>query len=76
MHKPRKRKLSILLTAHCLDKIHTFMTFVTIFHKVQKLWPINNILPRTDNSTVKHQGLSFLFILYDLDEIYLSRIFP
>ena len=27
MHKPRKRELSILLTAHCLDKIHMFMKF-------------------------------------------------
>ena len=27
MHKPRKRELSILLTAHCLDKIHIFMKF-------------------------------------------------
>ena len=27
MHKPIKRELSILLTAHCLDKIHIFMTF-------------------------------------------------
>ena len=27
MHKPSKRELSILLTAHCLDKIHKFMTF-------------------------------------------------
>ena len=25
MHKPRKRELSILLTVHCLDKIHIFM---------------------------------------------------
>ena len=78
MHKPRKRELSILLTVHCLDKIHihVFMNLVTIFLKVQKLWPINNILPRTDNSTVKNQGLSFLFIPHGLDEIYLSGIFP
>ena len=29
MHKPRKRELSILLTAPCLNKIHVhiFMTF-------------------------------------------------
>ena len=27
MHKPRKRELSILLTAHCVDKIHIFMKF-------------------------------------------------
>ena len=27
MHKPRKRELSILLTAHYLDKIHMFMKF-------------------------------------------------
>ena len=27
MHKPRKRELSILLTAHCLDTIHIFMKF-------------------------------------------------
>ena len=27
MHKPRKRELSILLTVHCLDKIHIFMKF-------------------------------------------------
>ena len=27
MHKPRKRELSILLTAHCRDKIHIFMKF-------------------------------------------------
>ena len=27
MHKPRKRELSILLTAHCLDKIQIFMKF-------------------------------------------------
>ena len=27
MHKPRKRELSILLTAHCLDKTHIFMKF-------------------------------------------------
>ena len=39
------------------------------------MWPINNILPRTDNSTVKnHQRLSFLFIPHGLDEIYLSVI--
>ena len=34
------------------------------------------ILPRTDNSTVKNQGLSFLFIPHGLDEIYPSGIFP
>ena len=27
MHKPGKRELSMLLTAHCLDKIHIFMKF-------------------------------------------------
>ena len=27
MHKARKRGLSILLTAHCLEKIHIFMKF-------------------------------------------------
>ena len=27
MHKSRKRELSILLTAHYLDKIHIFMKF-------------------------------------------------
>ena len=27
MHQPRKRELSNLLTAHCLDKIHIFMKF-------------------------------------------------
>ena len=27
MHKPRKRKLSILLAALCLDKKHIFMKF-------------------------------------------------
>ena len=27
MHKPRKRDLSILLTAHCLDKIHIVVKF-------------------------------------------------
>ena len=41
--------------------------------KVQKLWPINNILPRRDNSTVKNQELSFLFIPHGLDEINLSQ---
>ena len=69
MHKTRKRELSILLTAHCLDKVHIFLT-------IQNLWPINNILPRPDNSTVTNQGLSFLFIPHGLDEIYLSGIFP
>ena len=34
-------------------------SFVNIFLTVQKLWPINNILPMTDNSTVKNQGLSY-----------------
>ena len=57
MHKPRKRELSILLTAHCLDKIHILW----------KLWPLNSILPRTDNSTVTNQGASF--IPHGLDEI-------
>ena len=28
------------------------------------------------NSTVKNQGLSFLFIPHGLDEIYLAGIFP
>ena len=60
MHKPRKRELFILLTAHCF-----------IY-----LWPINKILPRTDNTTVKNKGLSFLFIAHGLDELYLSGIFP
>ena len=27
IHKPRNRELSILLTAHCLDKIHIFVKF-------------------------------------------------
>ena len=27
MHKPRKQELSILLTTHCLDKIHISMKF-------------------------------------------------
>ena len=27
MHKPRKRELSILLTAHCLNKLRIFMKF-------------------------------------------------
>ena len=39
---------------------------------VQKLWPINKIFLRTDNSTVKNQGLPFLFIAHGLDEIHLS----
>ena len=43
---------------------------------VQKLWPTNNILPRTDNSAVKDRGLSFLFIRDGLDEIYFSVMFP
>ena len=75
MHKPRKRELSILLTAHCLIRYTYLWSFVAVFLTVQKLWPINKILPRTDNSTVKNQGLSFLFIAHDLDEIYLSGIF-
>ena len=49
MHKPRKRELSILLTAHCLIRYTHLWSFVTIFLTVQKLWPINKMLPRTDN---------------------------
>ena len=45
-----------------------------IFFKVQTLWPINNILPRADNLTVKNQELSFLFIIHGLDEINISLI--
>ena len=46
-----------------------------------EFWPIHNILPRTDNSTVKNQaeegeGYLFLFIPHGLDEIDLSEIFP
>ena len=50
-----------------------------IMHKARKIIFILNqiaILPRADNSTVKNQGLSFLFIPHGLDEIYLSGIFP
>ena len=34
------------------------------------------LLPRIDDSTVKNQELSFLFIPHGLDEIHLSGIFP
>ena len=64
MHKPRKRGLSILLTAHCLDKIHIFMKFrhrIPYGSEVVAYNTINNILPRIYNSTVKNQGLSFFF---------------
>ena len=75
MHKPRKRELCILLTAHCLDKIYIFMKFrhhipygsKAVFYKQHFA---------KDNSTVKNPGLSFLFIPHCLDEIYLSEIFP
>ena len=76
MHKPRKREMSILLTVHCLDKIHICLKIRHHISYVSKVVPINNILPRTDNSTVKNQVFSFLFIPHCLDEIYLSGIFP
>ena len=41
--------------------MYTYLwSFVTIFLKVQKLSPINNILPRTVNSTVKIQVIVFV----------------
>ena len=77
MHKPRKRELSILLTIHCLDKRHIFMKFRHHIPYGSKVVAYkNNSLPRTDNSTVKNQLLSFLFIPHCLDEIYLSGMFP
>ena len=69
IHKPRKREMFVLLT-------DTHIYEVSSPYSVQKLWPINKILPRTDNSTVENQGLSLLFIAHDFDEIYLSGIFP
>ena len=50
-----------------------------IMRKARKIILILNqiaILPRADNSTVKNQGLLFLFIPHGLDEIYFSGIFP
>ena len=76
MHKPRKRELSSLLTAHCLDKIHIFMKFCHHIPYDSEVMAYNNILPRTYNSTVKNQGLSFLFIPHCGYEIYLSEILP
>ena len=77
MHKPRKRELSILLTAHCLDKIHIFMKFR---HHIpcgsEVVAYKQRCAKEQDNSTVKNQGLSFLFIPHNLDEIYLSGILP
>ena len=75
MHKPRKRELSILLTAHCLDKIYIFMKLRHHIPYGSEVVAYKNILPGTDNSTVKTQGLSFLFIPNGLDEIYISGIF-
>ena len=46
MHKPRKRELSILLTAHRLDKIHIFMKFRHHIPYGSEVWPINNVLPK------------------------------
>ena len=63
MHKPRKRELSILLTAHCLDKLHIFMKFRPHIPSGSEVVALNNILPRTDSSTVKNHGLSLLFIM-------------
>ena len=76
MHKPRKRKWSILLTAHCLDKIHIFMKFRHHIPYGSEVVAYKQHLPRTANSTVKNQWLSFLFIPHGLDEIYLAGIFP
>ena len=70
MHKPRKRELSILLTVHCLDKIHIFMKFRHHISYGSKVVAYKNILPRTDNSAVKNQVLSFLLIPHCLDEIF------
>ena len=53
---------------------HTYLwSFVTIFLSVQKLWLINNILPRTYNSTVKNQGIYFLFLFHI---VLMGYIFP
>ena len=71
MHKPRIRELSILLTALCLDKIHIFMKFRHHIPYGSKVVAYKQHFA-TDNSTVKNQGLSFLFIPHCLDE----NIFP
>ena len=47
-------------------------SFVTIFLTVQKLWPINNILPRPYNSTAKNQG--YRFCLFHI--VLMRYIFP
>ena len=71
MHKPRKRELSILLTTHCL---HIFMKFRHHIPYGSEVVAYKQHFARTDNSTVKNQGLLFLFIPHGLDEIYLSGI--
>ena len=71
MHKPRKPELSILLTAHCLDKIHIFMMFR--HHIPYGSQAVAYKQHFTYNSTVKNQGLSGVFLFH----IVLMRyIFP
>ena len=59
-----------------LDKIHIFMMFHHHIPYGSKAVAYKQHFAKADNSTVKNQGLSFLFIPHCLDEIYLSRIFP
>ena len=74
MHKPRKRELSILLTAHCLDKIHIFMKFRHHIPYGSEVVAYNNILPRTYNSAVKQLKIKGRFCLFHI--VLMRYIFP
>ena len=80
MHKPRKRELPILLTAHCLEtcKIYMFMKFHHHIPYGSEIVAYKQRFAKgkTIQHTVKNQGLSFLFVPHNLDEIYLSGILP
>ena len=75
MHKPRKRELFILLTAHCLDKIHIFMKFRHHIPYGSDVVAYKHILPRTYNSTVKNQGLSFFVVVFYSTFVLMRYIF-
>ena len=59
MHKPRKRELSILLTAHCLDKIHIFMKFRHHIPYGSEFEAYKQRFAKDRQSTVKIKGYRF-----------------
>ena len=68
IHKPRNRELSILLTAHCLAKIHIFVKIHHHIPKGSEVMACKQYFAKDRQVNSKKIKLSFLFIPHGLDE--------